>query len=64
MTWAIGQVLKGGDYLIEQILGRGGFGITYRALQVKLNRQVVIKTPDEYLHYDPEYDKYSNGHIG
>ncbi|TAF03681.1 MAG: serine/threonine protein kinase [Nostocales cyanobacterium] len=58
MAWAIGQVLKGGDYVIEQILGQGGFGITYKALQVNLNRPVVIKTPNEFLHHDPEYDKY------
>ncbi|MEA5579119.1 serine/threonine protein kinase [Anabaena sp. UHCC 0451] len=58
MAWAIGQVLKSGDYVIEQILGQGGFGITYKALQVNLNRPVVIKTPNEFLHHDPEYDKY------
>ncbi|WP_413171337.1 serine/threonine protein kinase [Anabaena azotica] len=58
MTWAIGQVLKGGDYVIEQILGQGGFGITYKALQVNLNRPVVIKTPNEFLHHDPDYGKY------
>jgi len=58
MTWGIGQELQGGKYVIEQILGQGGFGITYRALQVNLNRPVVIKTPNEYLNHDPEYDKY------
>ena len=58
MTWRIGQELQGGKYVIEQILGQGGFGITYRALQVNLNRPVVIKTPNEYLNHDPEYDKY------
>jgi serine/threonine-protein kinase len=58
MTWGIGQELQGGKYVIEQILGQGGFGITYKALQVNLNRPVVIKTPNEYLNHDPEYDKY------
>ena len=58
MTWGIGQKLHGGKYIIKQILGQGGFGITYKALQVYLNRPVVIKTPNEYLHHDPEYDKY------
>ncbi|MDD1421906.1 serine/threonine protein kinase [Dolichospermum sp. ST_sed1] len=58
MTWEKGQKLQGGKYVIEQILGKGGFGITYRALQVNLNRPVVIKTPDEYLNHDPEYDKF------
>jgi serine/threonine protein kinase len=58
MTWEKGQKLQGGKYVIEQILGQGGFGITYKALQVNLNRPVVIKTPNEYLNHDPEYDKY------
>jgi serine/threonine-protein kinase len=58
MTWEKGQKLQDGKYVIEQILGQGGFGITYKALQVNLNRPVVIKTPNEYLNDDPEYDKY------
>ena len=38
-----GTELKRGDYRILGILGQGGFGITYLALQVKLNRKVAIK---------------------
>ena len=58
MTWVTGQKLQNGKYIIQQVLGQGGFGITYKALQVNLNRPVVIKTPNEYLNHDPEYDKY------
>ena len=58
MTLVTGQKLQNGKYIIQQILGQGGFGITYKALQVSLNRPVVIKTPNEYLNHDPEYDKY------
>ncbi|MFN5953187.1 MAG: serine/threonine protein kinase [Dolichospermum sp.] len=58
MTWVTGQKLQNGKYIIQQVLGQGGFGITYRALQVNLNRSVVIKTPNEYLQHDPDYDKY------
>ena len=35
--------LQGGKYRIERVLGQGGFGITYLALQVALNRHVAIK---------------------
>lgn len=35
-----------GNYEIVDVLGRGGFGITYRALQLRLDRTVAIK---EYL---------------
>ncbi|MFM6090343.1 MAG: serine/threonine protein kinase, partial [Dolichospermum sp.] len=58
MTWVIGQKLQNGKYIIQQVLGQGGFGITYQALQVNLNRSVVIKTPNEYLQHDPDYEKY------
>ncbi|MEJ1932101.1 serine/threonine-protein kinase, partial [Nostoc sp. NIES-2111] len=58
MPWIAGQQLQRGKYVVEGVLGQGGFGITYKALQVSLNRRVVIKTPNEHLSYDPEYKKY------
>ena len=36
-------VLEGGKYRIEKLLGQGGFGITYMAIQSGLNRKVAIK---------------------
>ena len=38
-----GTLLQGGKYRIERVLGQGGFGITYLATQVMLDRQVAIK---------------------
>ena len=35
--------LQGGKYRIERVLGQGGFGITYMATQVSLQRKVAIK---------------------
>ena len=35
--------LQGGKYRIERVLGQGGFGITYLAVQTSLNRYVAIK---------------------
>ncbi|WP_414570553.1 serine/threonine protein kinase [Nostoc sp. CCY 9925] len=58
MPWIAGQQLQGGKYVIKKVLGQGGFGITYKALHVELNQTVVIKTPNEYLSHDPEYEKY------
>ena len=36
-------LLKQGKYKIKNILGQGGFGITYRAIDVVNSRQVAIK---------------------
>ena len=38
-----GTSLKFGSYVIESVLGQGGFGITYVAEQVGLGRKVAIK---------------------
>ncbi|AFZ23896.1 serine/threonine protein kinase [Cylindrospermum stagnale PCC 7417] len=58
MVWAAGKQLQNGKYRIEEVLGQGGFGITYKALHLQLGQQVVIKTPNEFLSRDPDYDKY------
>ena len=38
-----GTLLQGGKYRIDKCIGHGGFGITYLAVQVGLDREVAIK---------------------
>ena len=47
MSSLIGKPLQGGKYKLEQVLGRGGFGLTFRAHQTYLDQVVVIKTLNE-----------------
>ena len=51
-----GTLLKHGEYRIERELGHGGFGVTYLATQVGLNRRVAIKEffMSEYCNRDAE----------
>ena len=49
MVWQKGYKLQGGRYVIEKVLGEGGFGITYQAQHTLLKQWVVIKTPNEIL---------------
>lgn len=42
-TLPAGRLLKNGTYRIEKVLGQGGFGITYLALHIALEKQVVVK---------------------
>ncbi len=58
MVWATGQQLQNGRYEIQEVLGQGGFGITYKAQHLQLLYEVVIKTPNKSLSNDPDYDKY------
>ncbi len=47
MNSLVGKTLQGGKYTLEQELGRGGFGVTFRAMHHFLGQGVVIKTLNE-----------------
>ncbi len=49
-----GALLRHGTYRIERILGQGGFGITYLATDLSLDRYVAIKEffPKDYCNRD------------
>ncbi|MEG4803821.1 protein kinase [Microcoleus sp. ARI1-B5] len=53
MNLAPPTVLQKGKYQINATLGRGGFGITYRATHTQLNQTVVLKTLNESLRQHP-----------
>jgi len=53
-----GKTLQRGKYTLEQELGRGGFGITFKATHHYLHQLVVIKTLNESLRRDPQFAKF------
>lgn len=55
MDSLIGKTLQGGKYTLEQELGRGGFGITFKATHHYLRQVVVIKTLNESLRQHPNF---------
>ncbi|OUL21203.1 serine/threonine protein kinase [Nostoc sp. T09] len=53
-----GTTLQGGKYTLNQEIGRGGFGITFKATHHYLGQEVVIKTINERLRQHPDFAKF------
>ena len=56
--WPPGQQLHQGKYLIEAILGGGGFGVTYRAQNRKEGKLVAIKTLNANVQGNPNFREF------
>jgi eukaryotic-like serine/threonine-protein kinase len=55
-----GTTLQGGKYTLDQEIGRGGFGITFKATHHYLHQVVVIKTLNEKLQQHPSFAKFES----
>ncbi|HBL14871.1 MAG TPA: serine/threonine protein kinase, partial [Cyanobacteria bacterium UBA11162] len=58
MNSLVGKTLQGGKYTLERELGRGGFGVTFKATHHYLSQVVVIKTLNESMHLDPDFSRF------
>ncbi|MBD2025282.1 serine/threonine-protein kinase [Leptolyngbya sp. FACHB-711] len=54
MHTLLGKRLQGGKYTLDQVVGHGGFGITFRATHHLLGQTVVIKTLNGLAEPDPQ----------
>ncbi|MBD2256968.1 serine/threonine-protein kinase [Pseudanabaena sp. FACHB-2040] len=55
MNTLVGKTLQGGKYTLEQTLGEGGSGVTFRAAHHYLGQWVVIKTLNETSRRSPQF---------
>lgn len=53
-----GTILQDGKYTLIQEIGRGGFGITFKATHHYLDQVVVMKTINERLQQHPDFAKF------
>lgn len=58
MNLLVGKTLQGGKYTLEQELGRGGFGVTYKATHQYLGQPMVIKTLNESLQLHSDFARF------
>lgn len=58
MNPSLGQTLSNGKYTLLEEIGRGGFGITFKAKHHFLDQIVVIKTLNESLRSDRNFAEY------
>jgi serine/threonine protein kinase len=58
MNSLVGKTLQGGKYTLEQPIGQGGFGITFRAVHHYLRQTVVIKTLNPISQKNPQYAEF------
>jgi len=57
MSWKKGQALQNEKYIIQEVLGGGGFGVTYRAVEQRDGKPVAIKTLSPLRQDQPEFPK-------
>jgi serine/threonine protein kinase len=53
-----GKILQNGKYSLIQEIGRGGFGMTFKAMHHYLGQEVVVKTINDKLSQNPDYAKF------
>ncbi|WP_228061646.1 serine/threonine protein kinase [[Phormidium] sp. LEGE 05292] len=58
MNITAGKVLQNGKYILDNAIGQGGFGITYKATHNYLGQTVVIKTLNEELRREGYFDRF------
>jgi serine/threonine protein kinase len=56
-TWKPHQQIKNGRFTIEKVIGGGGYGVTYRAIdqREKPDKLVVIKTLNRIQQEKPDF---------
>ncbi|MEW6497643.1 MAG: protein kinase, partial [Cyanobacteriota bacterium] len=58
MNSLVGKTLQGGKYTLEEELGHGGFGVTYKATHHYLGQTVVIKTLNESFRSHANFEQF------
>lgn len=55
--WKEGDELNKGKYVVKQLLGSGGFGVTYKVKQIRTNKIYALKTLNELAKSKPDFQQ-------
>ncbi|MBP0008383.1 MAG: serine/threonine protein kinase, partial [Roseofilum sp. Belize Diploria] len=58
MSETMVKTLQGGKYTLDEELGQGGFGLTFKATHHYLHQIVVIKTLNESIRKQPNFQEF------
>lgn len=61
--WKAGQKIQQGRYVIDKVLGYGGAGVTYRALEYPSGNYVAIKTLNALMQGQDDFPKHQERFI-
>ena len=56
-TWEPNQPIQNGRFIIQKVLGGGGFGVTYSAIEYPMGKLVVIKTLKPQQQSQPDFNR-------
>lgn len=56
MKLTVGGTLQEGKYILDAVLGQGGFGVTYKATHTYLHQPVVIKTLNDSFDHQADFE--------
>jgi eukaryotic-like serine/threonine-protein kinase len=56
-AWEPNQPIQNGRFIIQKVLGGGGFGVTYSAIEYPMGKLVVIKTLKPQQQSQPDFNR-------